>query len=205
MSDSFYRLKDGENLPVEPVGTLAAEGWLAGTWAKWSTTALSFSGAIGTVDRSDGTGTLAGFLMSGPQHKNPMEQLSDMWNIDRLQRDGGEIRQNFGATDAGAAFYLDPIDQLMARSGNRIVQMFIPPTGYHRFFVFETVDLAERTVPGSGFALTYTSGEKLYVSNRGRLTSEKETIAHTWTGYVIARFAASEFEGNYILAVAAVG
>jgi len=61
MGDLVYTLKDGENIPVEPVGTLASDGWLSGTWVAWSTTALSFSGAIGTVDISDGTGTLAGF------------------------------------------------------------------------------------------------------------------------------------------------
>lgn len=202
MADSFYRLKDGENIPVEPVGSLLAEGWLPGTWVKWSTIPLTFSGAIGTVERSDGTGTLAGFLMNGPQHITPMEELSDMWRMDTLQRDGGEMRQNFGAYDASMAYQLDPIDKLLNRSGTRIVQMFIPPTGYHRHLVFEVNNLAERTVPGSGAALTYSSGDKLYVSNRGRLTSEQETVGHTWTGYVVARYGTS-IEGNYIVAVAA--
>ena len=204
MADSFYRLKDGENIPVEPAGSLLEQGWLPGTWVKWSSIPLTFSGAIGTVERSDGTGTLAGFLMNGPQHRTPQELESDMWNIDRLQRDGGEMRQNFGAYDAGRAFYLDPIDRLLSRAGTRIVQMFIPPTGYHRFYVFETEDLAERTIPGSGAALTYSPGDKLYVSNRGRLTSEQETVGHTWTGYVVARYATDEVEGDYIIAVAAV-
>jgi hypothetical protein len=205
MGDSFYRLKDGENIPVEPLGADLAQGWLPGTWVKWSTTAPStYSGAMGAVERSDGTGTLAGFLMNGPQHLTPQEKLSDMWNMDSLQRDGGEMRQNFGAYDASPAFVLDPIDKLLNRGGTRIVQMFIPPTGYHRHFVYETVDLAERTTPTSGSALTYTPGDKLYVSNRGRLTSEMESGSHTWTGYVVARFAADELMGMYILAVAAV-
>jgi len=202
MSDQAYRMKDGENIPVEPTGLLAAQGWMAGTWAKWSNNPLTFSGALGTVDLSDGTGTLAGWLMSGPQLSNPMEELSDMWRIDMLQREGGEVRQNFGATDAGAAYYLDPVDKLVNRVGNRIVQLFIPPTGYHRFYVFETQDLAERTTPGTGSPLAYLAGEKLYVSNRGRLTSEMESPSHTWTGYVIARYN-QDFEGMYIIAVAA--
>jgi len=203
MSDQVYRMKDGENIPVEPTGSLAALGWMPGTWAKWSNNPLTLSGAFGTVDRSDGTGTLAGWLMSGPQHNNPMEELSDMWRIDMIQREGGEMRQNFGATDAGAAYYFDPVDKLLSRAGNRIVQLFIPPTGYHRFYVFETQDLAERTTPGSGSALTYSAGAKLYVSNRGRLTSEQESPSHTWTGYVVARYN-QDFEGSFIIVVAAV-
>ena len=204
MADSFYRLKDGENIPVEPAGALLAQGWLPGIWVKWSTIDLTFSGAFGTVERSDGTGILAGFLMNGPQHITPMEQLSDMWQMDMLQRDGGEMRQDFGPQDASPAFYLDPIDKLLARAGTRIVQMFIPPTGYHRHFVFEVNNLAERTTPGSGAPLIYVSGDKLYVSNRGRLTSEMESGSHTWTGYVVARFGLDEILGNYIVAVAAV-
>ena len=205
MGDSFYRLKDGENIPVEPTGAALAGGWLPGTWVKWSPVAAStYSGAIGAVERSDGTGTLAGFLMNGPQHITPMVQLSDMWRMDSLQRDGGEVRQDWGPQDNSMAYQLDPIDKLVNRAGTRIVQMYIPPTGYHRHFVYETVDLAERTTPGTGSALIYTPGEKLYVSNRGRLTSEMESGSHTWTNYVVARFASDEILGNYVLAVGAV-
>jgi hypothetical protein len=82
--------------------------------------------------------------------------------------------------------------------------MFVPPTGFHKFYVFETEDLAERTNPGTGADLTYVSGDKLYVSNRGRLTSEQETGAHTWTGFVCAKYG-NDNEGNYIIAIAAVG
>jgi hypothetical protein len=204
MADSFYRLKGGENIPVEPTGATLERGWLPSTWVKWSSNPLTFSGAIGTVEISDGTGTLAGFLMSGPQHITPMEQLSDMWRMDMLQRDDGEMRQNWGAHDASPAYYLDPVDRLLNRAGTRMVQMFIPPTGYHRHFVFEVNNLAERTVPGSGAALTYSSGDKLYVSSRGRFTSEMESVVHVWTGYVVARFANDELMGNYLVAVAAV-
>jgi len=70
--------------------------------------------------------------------------------------------------------------------------------------VFEVNNLAERTNPGTGAALTYTPGNKLYVSNRGRLTSEKETIVHSWTGFVCAKYG-NDVEGNYVIAVAAMG
>jgi hypothetical protein len=205
MADSFYRLKDGENIPVEPTGETLERGWLPSTWVKWSANPLTLSGAIGTVEVSDGTGILAGFLMNGPQHITPMEQLSDMWRMDKIQRDDGEMRQNWGAHDASPAYFIDPIDKLLNRAGTRIVQMFIPPTGYHRHFVFEINNLAERTTPGTGAALTYASGDKLYVSNRGRFTSEMESGAHTWTGYVVARFGTDEILGDYIVAVAASG
>jgi len=202
MGDLYYPLKPGEELPVEPVGTLAAEGWLPGTWVWYSTNAVSFSGAICTVDRSDGTGTLAGFLATGPQHNQPVIELSDMWTTDTRQRDGGSTKADWSAFDASARFELDENLQLQ-RMGSRIVTMVIVPTGFHKFYVFETENLAKRTNPAAGADLVYVSGDKLYVSNRGRLTSEKETIAHVWTQYVCVKFG-SDNEGDYIIAVAAV-
>lgn len=202
MGDLYYMLKDGEEMPVEPVGTLATEGWMPGTWVTYSSTALSFSGAIATVDRSNGTGTLAGFLKTGPQHTQPVQLLSDMWTTDTRQRDGGSTKADWTAFDASGRFEIDSNKQLQ-RMGSRIVTMFIPPTGFHKFYVFETNDLAERTVSGSGAALTYTAGDKLYVSNRGRLTSEQESGSHVWTGFVVARYG-NDVEGNYLIVVAAV-
>jgi len=202
MGDLVYTLKDGEEIPVEPVGTLATNGWLPGTWVAYSTQAVSFSGAIACVDQSDGTGILAGFLKTGPQHNVPVEQLSDMWTTDTRQRDGGSTKADWSSFDASARFELDGDFQLQ-RLGTRIATMFVPPTGYHKFYVFEVNNLAERTNPGTGAALTYTVGTKLYVSNRGRLTSEQESVSHVWTGYVTAKYATDD-EGNYIIAVAAM-
>ena len=88
--------------------------------------------------------------------------------------------------------------------GTKIVTMVIPPTGFHKFYVFEVNNLAERTTPGSGAALTYSPGDMLYVSSRGLLTNEVETINHEWTGYVSVR-ASSDLEGSYIIVVAAMG
>jgi len=202
MGDQVYQLKDGEVVPVEPTGTLASQGWLPGTWVKWSTNAVTFSGAFGTVDLSDGTGVLAGFLKTGPQHNQPVELLSDMWTTDTRQRDGGDTKADWGSFDASTRLELDS-QTLLQRFGSRIVSMFIPPTGYHKFYVFEVDDLAERTNPGTGAALTYPAGSKLYVSNRGRMTSEQESVSHVWTGYVVARYD-NDFEGNYIVVVAAI-
>jgi hypothetical protein len=203
MGDLHYTLKDGENVPVEPVGTLATEGWLPGVWVKYAGTNPTFSGAMATVDLSDGEGVLAGFLKTGPQHGVPVELLSDMWTTDTRQRDGGSTRADWTSSDASARFEIDN-EGLLQRLGSRIVTMFVPPTGFHKFYVFEVNDLAERTTPGTGAALTYTPGNKLYVSNRGRLTSEREQLAHPWTGYCVAQYN-SDFEGNFIICVAAVG
>jgi hypothetical protein len=197
MGDQVYRLKDGEELPVEPTGELI-NGWLAGTWVKYSTNPLTLPGGFATVDLSDGTGVLAGFLITGPQHNQPVVQLSDMWTT----REGGDTHADWGPADAGMAFELDSNLQLQ-RIGSRVVTMAIPPTGYHKFYVFETEDLAERTTPGSGAALVYNSGDKLYVSNRGRLTSEQESAANIWSGYVVAN-SGNDFEGDFIYAVAAI-
>jgi len=190
-------------MPVEPVGSLADRGWLPGTWVKYSTESLSFLKAISAVDLSDGTGILAGFLMTGPQHVQQMESLSDMWSTDSIQRDGGDTKADFGGSDAGAAWEVDENLQIK-RMGSRVVTMVIPPTGYWKSYVFETNDLDERTLPGSGSALSYVVGEKLYVSNRGRLTSEKESESHTWTGYVIAAQGLDD-EGSFLYTVAASG
>jgi hypothetical protein len=195
-------MKDGEEIPVEPVGDFASLGWLPGTWVKYSATALSFSGALATVEISDGTGVLAGFLVTGPQHKQPVELLSDMWTTDSRQRAGGDNHADWGPADAGGAFELDSNFQVQ-RQGSRIATLVIPPTGYHKFYVFEINDLAERTTPGTGAALTYASGDKLYVSNRGLLTSEQESVAHPWTGYVVGN-TGTDIEGNFIYTVAAM-
>ena len=203
MGDLYYTLKDGEEIPVEPVGLLVSEGWLPGTWVAYSSTPLSFSGAFTTVDRSDGTGILAGFLKTGPQHTQPVMLLSDMWTTDTRQRDGGSNKADWTSFDASGRFEMDSNLQLQ-RIGSRVVTMFVPPTGFHKFYVFETKNLAERTTPGSGADLTYASGSKLYVSNRGRLTSEKESVSHGWTGFVTAKYS-SDDEGSYIICVAAMG
>jgi len=47
--------------------------------------------------------------------------------------------------------------------------------GQYLFKYFETDNLAERTVPGSGSPLVYTLNTNLFVSSNGLLTSEKES------------------------------
>jgi len=203
MGDQVYRLKDGEEVPVEPTGTLLTAGWMQGTWVRYSTNPVTLPGGLATVDLSDGTGILAGFLITGPQHNQPVVVQSDMWTTLSRQREGGDGHADWGPADAGGAFELD--DQLqLQRIGSRVVTMVVPPTGYHQFFVFETEDLAERTTPGTGAALTYVPGDKLYVSNRGRLTSEQESVSHPWNGYVVANFSTDIDQGDFIYAVAAM-
>lgn len=203
MGDQVFRMKDGEELPVEPTGTLLTAGWLPGTWVKYSSNPMTMPGGLVTVDLSDGTGILAGFLVTGPQHNQPVEMLSDMWTTMSRQRDGGDGHADWGPIDAGGAFELDSNLQLQ-RFGSRVVTMVVPPTGYHQFYVFETEDLTERTTPGAGADLTYSPGDKLYVSNRGRLTSEKETVSSVWTGYVVGGTGTNPDEGDFIYAVAAM-
>jgi len=203
MGDQVYRLKDGEEVPVEPTGTLLTQGWMQGTWVRYSTNPVTLPGGLATVDLSDGTGILAGFLLTGPQHNQPVVEPSDMWTTPSRQREGGDVHADWGPADAGGAFELDDSLQIQ-RIGSRVVTMVVPPTGYHQFFVFETEDLAERTAPGTGAALAYSSGDKLYVSNRGLLTSEQESVAHPWTGYVAANFSTDVDQGDFIYAVAAM-
>jgi len=203
MGDQCYMLKDGEEVPVEVSGSLLTNGWLPGTWVKYATGSPSFnSGAIAKVDISDGTGTIAGFLITGPQHKYPIELESDMWTTDTRQRDGGDNHADWTGIDAGNSLVFDA-EGLLQHLGTRLVTMYVPPTGFFKFYVFEVNNKAERNVPGSGAALTYAAGDKLYVSENGKSTSEQETVNHVWTGYVVARYD-SDFEGNYIICCAAV-
>jgi len=202
MGDQVYLLKSGEDIPVEPVGSDFAQGWLAGTWVKYSSTAPTFTGVIASVERSDGTGVIAGFLLYGPQHKQAIELQSDMWRLDKLQRAGGDFHFDWTGMDAGLSLEFDQ-QGLVQKIGSRVCTMCVPPTGFFKFYVFEVYNKQERHNPGTGAALVYNPGDKLYVSENGLLTSEKETVSHTWTNYVVARYS-SDDEGNYIICCAAV-
>ena len=108
MSDQIYKQVPGEQVPVEPVGTLATSGYLPGTWVAYSTTTVSgVSGAVAAVDLSDGTGVLAGFLLTGSQFSNPVQLESDMWTTDTRQRAGGDSSFDFYGVDGGASFHFD--------------------------------------------------------------------------------------------------
>ena len=192
----------GEEIPIEIAGNLRTDGWLPGTWVKYSSSAPSFStGVIAAVERSDGTGTLAGFIITGPQHKQPVEELSDMWTTDTRQRAGGSTKADWTGIDAGNHMQFDE-SGLLQRMGSRVATMYVPPTGFFKFYVFETEDYALRH-GGPGSLLTYGPGDPLYVSENGLLTSEQESGAHPWTGYVVARYD-SDIEGTYIICAAAV-
>jgi hypothetical protein len=203
MGDLYYPLKRGEETPVEPVGTLATDGWLPGTWVTYAGIDATFSGAILTVDLSDGTGLLAGFLVTAPQHNQPVMLQSDMWTTDTRQRAGGSTKQDWGPFDASARFQFDSDSQLQ-RIGTRTVTMVIPPSGMHKFYAFEIYNLAERTTPGSGASLSYTPGDIMYVSNRGLFTNEKESLSSKWTGYMCAKYG-TDGEGDYIITIAGMG
>jgi len=203
MNDQVYMLKDGEEVPVEPAESLVDSGWVQGTWVRYASSAPVFSpGVIGVVERSDGEGVMCGFLIRGPQHKTPMQQLSDMWGADVLVP-GGDKTADWTGSDPGGPFWLDNMKQLQ-RLGSRVVTMYVPPTGYFKWYTYERYDLVERTVPGTGAALAYVPNDKLYVSDRGLLTSEQEQPAHAWTGYVVARVS-SDDEGDFLFVTAAVG
>ena len=175
---------------------------MPGTWVKYSTNPVTFSGAIATVERSDGIGVIAGFLATGPQHNQPVELLSDMWTTDQRQRPGGDTHADWGAFDATLSLDFDAQKQLQ-RIGSRIVSMYVANEGMFKFYVFETLNLAERTTPGTGGPLVYLPNQKVYVSNRGRLTNEKEQVNSIWTGYVTIRVS-SDYSGNYVMVNEAV-
>jgi len=57
--------------------------------------------------------------------------------------------------------------------------------GQFLFKYYETLDLAERTLPGSGGSLVYSMNQDLYVSSNGLLTSENETGVARTVGVLI--------------------
>jgi len=196
MGDQVKMMIAGDSLPVEPVGSLKANGWLPGTWVKYTNDSFTFSGAQATVDISDGECVVAGFLYTGPQHNQPGMLLSDMWRDD-LTRAGGDSYKDWTAFDAGANLYFDNSKQLQ-REGSRIVTMVIAATGTWRIYVFEMLNLAERTTPGTGAPLVYLPNQPLYVSNRGYFTNEKEGVNHGWVEYIVTR-TGSDREGSFLI------
>jgi hypothetical protein len=198
MGDQIYSLAGDARIPVEPVGTLMKQGWMPGTWVKISSEPVTFSGAIATVERSDGTGLVSGIMATGPQHNNPVELLSDMWTTDMRQREGGDTKANWGAIDASSCDAQFDANGQLQRLGSRIATMFAIPSILLKFYVFETFDKAERDNPGTGAALVYTPGQWIYVSGRGRLTNEQESPAHERQGYVVAKVGRDN-EGDYVI------
>lgn len=200
MGDQVRELIAGESLPVEPVGYLAANGWYPGTWVKYTNDPLTFSGAQATVDISDGTGVLAGFLLTGPQHNQPVMLLSDMWRED-VRRPGGDTFKDWTAFDAGAALTFDSNNQLQ-REGSRIVTMIIAATGTWRVYVFEITAIV---TPFPGAPLIYMPGDKLFVSSRGYFTKEcEDPLTHGWPEYTVARTGRDNL-GDWILVTEAKG
>jgi hypothetical protein len=125
-----------------------------------------------------------------------------MWTTDTRQTPGGDTHADWSAFDAGASFELDDNLQVK-RIGSRIVTLQLLSGGVAKWYVFETEDLAERTTPGTGSALTYPCGTPLYVSNRGRLTSENENSNHTWTSFVVVQYG-SDSQGNFVVGCQAI-
>jgi len=198
MGDQVYVLAEPISIVVEPRGSGLAAGWLPGTFVKFDPTTPTFSpSAICSVVKSDGTGTQAGFLITGPQHNVPVELQSDMWTTDSRQRVGGDNHADWSAIDAGITMSFDDMHQV-ERMGSRIVQMILVGNGLYKFYIFETNNKAERNVPGTGSALTYVPGDALYVSENGLLTNEKETASHSSISMVVCR-SDSDDEGSYLI------
>lgn len=76
-------------------------------------------------------------------------------------------------------------DQYTGRYPGKTGEMTCCNYGQYLFKYFETVNKAERTNPGTGSPLVYTLNINLYVSNRGLITSEKETASSRGIGLCV--------------------
>ena len=196
MGDQVYQLGGELTLPVEPSGNMS-NGWVPGTWVRIvPTPASNYSRAICRVERTDGTGRKLGFMLYGPQHKQPVEQLSDMWTTD-VGKPGGDTHKDWTAKDAGIQYNFDK-QGLLQSAGTRIGTVCIANEGWFKIYWFETLNKAERHNPGTGAPLVYTPGHDLYVSENGLFTSEQETPGNLWSGYCLYKTGHDE-EGNYII------
>lgn len=196
MGDQIYKLAGGLDIPVQPSNELVESGWLPGTWVKLKNAVATITpGALAVVDKSDGTGIIAGILMTGPQHRNPVRQLSDMWNADSIQVAGGDTHADWTGIDAGGPLIMDK-NKTLQRLGGRVVTMALTQETVWKNYVFET--------EGGGGALTYTIGDKLYVSSNGLTTKFREDSDHVWTGYVVASVG-TDYQGDYIIMIGAIG
>jgi hypothetical protein len=120
-----------------------------------------------------------------------------MWTTDTRSRPGGETRVDWTAVDASGVTRMDT-DKLLGRAGTAIVTMACGSDGLYKAYVFEKSNLAERTVPGTGAALVYNPGDKLFVSGRGLLTNEQESPAHVFLGYAVYR-SGHDQEGDFVI------
>lgn len=79
----------------------------------------------------------------------------------------------------------EPVDQYTGIYPGKTGIVTCGVYGQYLFKHFETMDLAERTTPGSGAPLTYSVNGDLYVSNNGLLTTEAETVNARTVGICI--------------------
>ena len=71
----------------------------------------------------------------------------------------------------------------------------VASAGQFLFKYYETMNLAERTMPGTGSSLIYQLNESLYVSSNGLLTNENET----GTARSVALCSGLPIDNNYYL------
>jgi len=70
----------------------------------------------------------------------------------------------------------EPVDQYTSLNPGQTGVVTCGVYGQFLFKYYETLNKAERNVPGSGASLVYVMNSDLYVSENGLLTSEKETV-----------------------------
>lgn len=194
MSDQVYKLLNQISAPVEPTGSLAL-GWVPGTWVKIVPGTPTYSHVICKVDKSDGIGQKVGFLLYGPQHKQPVEDLSDMF-LDK-KRSNGDTAKNWTAKNASLDYEFDE-EGLLQKSGTRVATAAIAVGGMYKIYCYETLNKLERNAPGTGAALVYQPGDFLYVSENGLFTKEQETVNHGYSGYGVYQVNSDE-EGDFLI------
>jgi len=205
MSSAVQSLSQGaDDVSCEPIGILKSQGWLPGTWVKFSTTKPSFTpGALATCVKCGNTDWTVGFLKIGSMFlsssfddKYPNDNDISTWKAD----EGVQLAR----ANANADVLFDNNHQL-SRMGSGIVKLVINNTGVHKFYVYEKYDKEYRDTNGaSGGVLDYEAtigGEpSLYVSNRGLLTCEKEDVGSLKVAYILCSVETDE-SGKFLVIV----
>jgi len=200
--DQVAYMGSGAMFPVEPVGSDLSQGWTPGVWVSFATDPITTPNAVCTVKRSDGTTTMTGILLTGTQHSSSIKKLSTMW------RGGSNPEDWFGEEgDTSSDFSkIDPInlrtydtDGMLKRAGSRIVTVCnVVGGGIYKVYYYEKQNKAKRYNPSAGADLVWQAGDRLYVSENGLSTNEKESAGSLWTGCIVFG-TGSDVDGEFIV------
>lgn len=203
MSIACAKLVAGDSIHCEPAGSLKQYGWLPGTWVKYIKATRTFTkGAVTSCERCGNTDYGCGFIPAGSQSLNngfdftyPNDnEPSGTWTMD--------VGASWMARMPNAEISFDSNNQV-SKLGSGIVSVSITNTGVYKFYVFEKYNKEYRDTDGiAGTTLNWDVVvglyPSMYISDRGLLTCEKESVNSDVVEYILADTGIDEV-GKFVL------